>query len=297
MEHRMNFYDKFNKFRLIHHRIVKLVSIVLKIVLVVMALIMIVVVLSTQFKKLLSNSGFIVVLASILGATVGGIITYIINTRSILLSNRMKSSIINKKVIYEPLIMEYKNILERLLKENKTLYFCCDSKYKAIGSTSYEVWKRIQSDTRIYQMPDFYKKECIIVDGKISKYIESETDIINKVYEIFESLLNYRDYKIEENEHGIKSLIDAEVDNLIIGNNIIIETLFKEKIVGLPTVRDEDREYILSCFEPRFNDSRVIDLFNESKKELIASLKGVIDTTEAIIVRIATTYERRNNIF
>ena len=287
----INLFDKINKFRLMNSTLVRLAAIFFKLVIGVVIIILLILFFSNRFQTMLSNSGFVVIIASILGATVGGVITYIINTRTILLSNHMKSSIVNKKVIYEPLFMEYKNILEKLKESNDTLYFSYDANFRTIGSTPYEVWKRIENDTRIYQIPEFYRKECQKVNEKVNKYCSFKDNIQTKTFEIFVLLLNEKGYKIEGNVYGIQSLIN--VNDLLIGKN----NLLKEKIAGVPIVDEKDKEFIISNFEFKLRESKVIDLFNLAKVELINSLEEAIHTTEAIIVRISNEFERKNNIY
>lgn len=294
MKEEKNIKDKINKFKLKHPVCLNTVKHIFRIILIMLVLYLLFMFSGEQIKKMISNSQIVVILASILGASVGGIISYFINIQSMLKSNHMKSSIINKKVIYEPLLMEFKKIRKEL-SENEMVYFCFNSNYRTIGSISYEVWGRIKSDTRYYQMPDYLRKECIIVDNNIQDYSKAKISMVDNAYEIFNKLIEQKGYKIVENINGIKSFIKAQ--DLIRGVNVVKDCLLKEGIKGIPEVSNEDKEKIIYEFDNLMKSSSIISDYVNIKNTLLESLDECIETIEIIIIRIANVYERKNNVF
>lgn len=130
----------------------------------------------------------IAVIGSLLGATVGGIITYFTTTHSILKTNHVRSSIINKKTIYEPVLQDLKNILEAFDKkeELKVLYF----QYRIQDSKLLGAWNRVKNDTRIYQIPEYAKEELCNMEQSLKGYFEHIGNTKTEAFDYFEKLLN-----------------------------------------------------------------------------------------------------------
>ncbi|SFI42521.1 hypothetical protein SAMN05192551_1212 [Tindallia magadiensis] len=248
----------------------------------------------SEISSLASNSEIVVILAALLGATIGGFITYFINIQSLLKSSHIKSSIVNKKVIYEPLLIEYKNIKNEL-ENSKVLYFSYDLNFRTIGSTPFEVWNRIKNDARYYQIPEYIIKEYLILENYICHYLTSQETIKKSAFEEIIRLLKCKGYEITENKTGIFSFIN--VQELLNRENILENKLLKDRIFGFPELKDGDKESIILEFSHYIQNTRTIDDFYKAKAILLNSLNGCIEITETVIIRITNEYERRNNIF
>ncbi len=293
MDNSKKFRDNYNKFIMHHRKLVIVARRILYIAIFMALVILSKIIVGEQINSILSNSEFVVLLASALGAITGGVITYLINIRTMFTSNHMKASIINKKVIYEPLLLDFKN-LHNELNVGKVIHFAYDADFRTIGSTLFDAWRRIKQDSRYYQMPDYYRKECLDVESKINNYEQCKTQMINTVYDVFDSVLKNYKYRIEENEGRIKSFI--RIDN-VLNNQNFAEYVFSERqIKGIPKVTQKDIQPIVKEYEEQFMETNVIAEYNKSKDNLIESLNIVINSTETIIIRIADVYEKRNSL-
>lgn len=290
-----NIIDLTNKFRLKHKMAVKVVKIILALVILSLLIYLAKKFVQGTMYNFMNNQELVIILASLLGASVGGLITYFININSMIKANHIKASIVNKNVSYSPLYLEYMKILN-VLKEEDVLRFNRSIEYRTIGSTDYTVWERLKSDTRFFQLPDYLKKECAQVDEAVKKYENASYKIISIAFKLFVEILETNGYDITDNKNGITSFI--KVRELIKGiNSIKVNLLTDQKIYGMPEITVDDKEKIAEEFMEAFNQTEVICDFYTSKQELETKLTTASKTLETIIKRITNEYESRNNVF
>lgn len=126
--------------------------------------------------KFLDNSGSVAILASLLGATVGGAITYFVTIYSLIQSNHIKSAIINKKTIYEPLLIEFKSF-SKDLSNNDVVQISFNSARRNRNFTQFEVWMRIKNDSRYYQMPSYLRENLLSLEEDVISYIKQMENV------------------------------------------------------------------------------------------------------------------------
>ena len=237
-------------------------------------------------------TNIVVLLAALLGAVVGGIITYLINIKSIFINNHIKSAIINKKVIYEPLLIEFKQIRKRIEKES-VLYFSHNAEHRTIGSTPFETWLRIKNDARFYQIPDFYQKECLDIEQPIEKYKNKIKEVEQTFYELFITTLKEKGHKIENINRGLRSFFRCK--NIIEEKDFIKTQILDRNILGLTKIDDELQKVEISriCNE-KLLEIGVVKEFEIFTEDLKKYLDIAIISAERILKRISTVYEKRN---
>lgn len=289
-----------NKFRLKHKNIVS----ISRFFLVIISLLFLIK-LSISFGKgtirqLLDNDDFIIIMASLIGAITGGLITYFISTYTIIKTNFIKSSIINKNVSYIPLYNEFKNMLYHLISENEIiLYFNKSQEYATRSSSvNFTVWHRIKKDNRYFQIPNYLKVECECVENNIIEYENSISNIKSKGSEIFMNILQEYSYTILESDQSRISEFFIDPISLIKKINSV-EKCFDQhnNIYNFPSISNNHKILISDKFIEEFNRTTVISDFYFSRKKLINSLSTLINTLELIIKRITNEYESKNNIF
>lgn len=288
-----------NKFRLKHKNIV----IISKIFLFILSLLFLIK-LSIAFGKgtirqLLDNDDFIIIMASLIGAITGGLITYFISTYTIIKTNFIKSSILNKNVSYIPLYNELKNMLSRLIRDDDIiLFFNKSQEYANAYSVNFTVWYRIRNDNRYFQIPNYLKVECECVEDHITEYENSISSIKSKGNEIFMNILQEYSYTIPESDQ--RNISSCFIDPVSLIKKInSVEKCFNQhdKISNFPSISNDNKALISAKFIEEFNKTTVISDFYCSRKKLTDSLSTLINTLELIIKRITNEYESKNNIF
>lgn len=274
-------------------------TIIVKIIIVLAILVLLNRQILSKYKDCLTafelSSEVIVVLASLLGATVGGLITYLTTTKSILRSNHIKSSLINKKTIYEPLLIELKE-LRKDVAEKQTIYLCSDPSFRTYGSTLFTVWLRIKSHGRYYQLPDYLRIELLELENELLKYTKKIERIIDDAYDFFIFILGNHGYQLEEKRGHIKSFFHT--DKIIRKEaDILLKDLLEKKILGIPTVTEDDKGIMNTEFNDYIKTNENISEFEQQKKRLIEILDKNIKLLELIIISIVRKYERQNYIF
>jgi hypothetical protein len=240
----------------------------------------------------------VIILASLLGAVTGGLITYFINTRMFAKNNHIRTSIINKTVIYNPLLIEFKRMCAALDNEEITS-LSRDLELFPWGANESSAWFRIKNDTRYYQLPDYYKNEC--------ETIESLTNDCNKHLTTLEETAKTLLIGIVE-EHNVELDYYQELllfnplkdyDQLLFGRLFAVEHRAEVEANLNQTLRIPMKELdaILTDFSHVILGTQLISNYRGSEDQLSQELKKVIETTETIIERITGEYELRNHIF
>ncbi|SYX85052.1 hypothetical protein [Paenibacillus alvei] len=237
----------------------------------------------------------VTIIASILGATVGGIITYFVTTRSLIKSNHIKSAVINKKTIYEPLYIEFKELLKEI-SEKDVIYLSQDSAYRTIVSTQFEVWTRIKKDSRIFQIPEYLKRNLLSFEEHLLGYINHFDIIDSNALEFFEAQLEDMGHHIEENKSEIKSFLDTEA--LINRQEDYLKTyIFKDEILGVPNLSQAEIDLINNEFNTYITNNKDIEEHHRRKNSVIYYLNDLIKILELIIIRITNNYEKQSNLY
>ncbi|MEJ8305322.1 hypothetical protein, partial [Saccharibacillus sacchari] len=157
--------------------------------------------------KFLDNSGSVAILASLLGATVGGAITYFVTIYSLIQSNHIKSAIINKKTIYEPLLIEFKS-LSKDLSNNKVVQISFNPARRNRNFTQFEVWMRIKNDSRYYQMPSYLREKLLSLEEDVISYIKQMENVEKSAFDSLKTQIKKVGKEIERNEASIGSFFD-----------------------------------------------------------------------------------------
>lgn len=241
------------------------------------------------------STEMITVLASLLGATVGGIISYLTTTGSILKTNRVKSAIINKKSIYEPIYIEFKQLLEDLEKK-EIIYISRDARYRTIGSTSLEFWTRVKKDTRIFQIPEYLSKDVVEMENALDMHLKQIKLLKNTVFVEFESMLNTKGYYIFENRDNVRDFFSVE-KIIRREKDILLEDFFERKFFGVPEISDEDKTVINAVFNHYIQNKMDLSEYETQRDLLVNKLKNCLEVIELIIKTITNKYERQNNLF
>lgn len=285
--------NKKEKFHLEHpliYQVVKYLIVILVIYLLISLFLSFYNKLEISFK---SSPELIAVFASLLGASVGGIITYFTTTHSILKTNHVKSSIINKKTIYEPVLKDLNDILQEFDKEKEIegLY----RQYKWHGSKSLGAWERIKKDTRIYQIPDYAKEEVYKMEQILTEYFVHIDNIQDEAFKHFEKLLEDNGYRIKENHGGLASIL-LNVEKLLGKKQDLVLDLFKERVFGLPEVSQTDIKIINENYNKYISENINVEIYQEKMKKATNSLRSCKKLIELMIVTIINKYEKQNKI-
>ncbi|KOR90393.1 hypothetical protein [Paenibacillus solani] len=250
---------------------------------------------NVALKMGVESPGVVAILASLLGATVGGVITYFTTTRSLIQGNHIKSSIINKKTIYEPLHIELKNLMNELV-ENDIIHLSTNPSNRHGGTTEFEVWTRIKNDSRLYQLPEYLKIDLLNLEDKIFSYVKQRNSIGNNAFKYLKTQLESLGYKISENESGIESCFDIE-DLIKRQTDILKTSILNNKILGMPDILEEDKEMLNVRFNAYIHNTTDITELESSKHKLTISIKSLVDIIELIIITITNKYERQSKLY
>ncbi|MGG3623128.1 hypothetical protein ABES25_06135 [Bacillus gobiensis] len=286
MEKIKNMYDKF---KLKHPKVDRLIN------LLIVLLVLLLTIEITYLYNLLGPFKISTeLIASLVGATIGGIITYYTTTHSVLKTNQVKSSIVNKKTIYEPILKELQDLLIEFEKNEDTggnLY----KKHKWYNLNLLEAWTRIKNDTRVFQIPNYLKYDLIKMEEELVNYFVYMDEATQSASDYFVELLRERGYEIKENDFHMGHFfgVDETVNKK---TNLALE-IFNDNISGVPEVENEDQQAINEIFNEYILNNDKVDILKNKRQITIESIEDCKEVVELIIITIINKYERQNNIF
>ena len=123
-----------------------------------------------DFCTLTENAG----LFGVVGAFIGGVFSLM---GSVWVNNKQQKAAQNikrKNIIYSPLYDELINIQNNILEQNPFPWYIEFRKGPQTMSPhpQYDAWRRIKSDTRYLEVPDYLKKQIEKLENTIHDYIE-----------------------------------------------------------------------------------------------------------------------------
>lgn len=146
---------------------------------------------SYNFTAITNNPTNFGVLATLLGALIGGVFTLL---GSIWVNNREQKSRHNlrrKNIIYSPLYDELINIRSNILKKNPYPYYV-DFEIRPntiISHPQYSAWDRIKNDTRYLEVPSVLKDQMEILYDILREYVSVRNSADVEISEIVNNVL------------------------------------------------------------------------------------------------------------
>lgn len=146
---------------------------------------------SYNFTKISNNPTTFGVIATLLGAVIGGIFTLL---GSIWVNKREQKSIYNlrrKKIIYSPLYDELINIKMNILEENQYPGYIVFGirQQTIIPHPQYSAWDRIKNDTRYLEVPLLLKDQMEKLYDALREYISIRNSADAEIKEIVNKVL------------------------------------------------------------------------------------------------------------
>lgn len=146
---------------------------------------------SYNFTKLTNNPTTFGVIATLLGAVIGGVFTLL---GSIWVNKRAQKSIYNmrrKNIIYSPLYDELVNIKRNILGKNQYPDYIVFGigQQTIIPHPQYSAWDRIKNDTRYLEVPLLLKDQMEKLYDTLRKYISIRNSADAEIKEIVNKVL------------------------------------------------------------------------------------------------------------
>jgi gas vesicle protein len=222
------------------------------------------------------------IFGTLLGAMIGGVINYLITTKSLKKERHIKLAIENKEKVYTPLLMELKTLSD-YIEDNESINFNTSvdeisKAYNGDSENNFIKWNIIKNSYLYYQIRDRYVELLEEISNLITAYQKYKEEIQDKMIESlkvnFDDDFNYVNgmFKDSDDKKGIFKEIETYYES------------FKEER------SEENYNKIKSDIETIYNESEF-----ESKKQLIQSkIKVIIDLLENEIKKISDKYEGKN---
>ena len=146
---------------------------------------------SYNFTKITNNPTTFGVIATLLGAVIGGVFTLL---GSIWVNKREQKSIYNlrrKNIIYSPLYDELINIKMNILEENQYPGYIVFGirQQTIIPHPQYSAWDRIKNDTRYLEVPLLLKDQMEKLYDTLREYISIRNSADAEIKEIVNKVL------------------------------------------------------------------------------------------------------------
>lgn len=146
---------------------------------------------SYNFTKITNNPTTFGVIATLLGAVIGGVFTLL---GSIWVNKREQKSIYNlrrKNIIYSPLYDELINIKRNILEKNQYPVYIAFGigQQTIIPHPQYSAWDRIKNDTRYLEVPLLLKDQMEKLYDKLREYISIRNSANAEIKEIVNKVL------------------------------------------------------------------------------------------------------------
>lgn len=146
---------------------------------------------SYNFTKITNNPTTFGVIATLLGAVIGGVFTLL---GSIWVNKREQKSIYNlriKNIIYSPLYDELVNIKRNILVKNQYPGYIVFGigQQTIIPHPQYSAWDRIKNDTRYLEVPLLLKDQMEKLYDTLRKYISIRNSADAEIKEIVNKVL------------------------------------------------------------------------------------------------------------
>lgn len=146
---------------------------------------------SYNFTKITNNPTTFGVIATLLGAVIGGVFTLL---GSIWVNKREQKSIYNlrrKNIIYSPLYDELINIKRNILEKNQYPVYIAFGigQQTIIPHPQYSAWDRIKNDTRYLEVPLLLKDQMEKLYDTLREYISIRNSANAEIKEIVNKVL------------------------------------------------------------------------------------------------------------
>ncbi len=152
---------------------------------------------SYNFTKITNNPTTFGVIATLLGAVIGGVFTLL---GSIWVNKREQKSIYNlrrKNIIYSPLYDELINIKRNILGKNQYPNYIVFAigQQTIIPHPQYSAWDRIKNDTRYLEVPLLLKNQMEKLYDTLREYISIRNSADTEIKEIVNKVLVMNGFK------------------------------------------------------------------------------------------------------
>lgn len=286
--------SKYQEFKLFHYRIFSFVIFIL-VCLSVYGLLSIGLILFSSFWKFLENapSEQIVALSTLLGLTVGGVITYF--TTHYLANRNRKIDILlkSKRTTFEPIYDEIRK-LSRSLPEigNLKYYFDRYLEYNTISGTSTARIESVLSDSRVYNLPKYLRKQLEYMI-ELTYSIEKQYDVASKsIKEVFRKFLEENDIELKYSDNRNKVIDPLRI---LGASNIKHQLPFEPNHISLSKDGKIDadlRSELIQIYDNELDsNSEYLELFNIDRE-----LKNQIEYSKTLFTKlialITYKYER-----
>lgn len=146
---------------------------------------------SYNFSRITNNPTTFGVIATLLGAVIGGVFTLL---GSVWVNKREQKSIYNlrrKNIIYSPLYDELINIKRNILEKNQYPGYIVFGigRQTIIPHPQYSAWDRIKNDTRYLEVPSLLKDQMEKLYDTLREYISVRNSADAEINEIVNKVL------------------------------------------------------------------------------------------------------------
>ena len=227
-------------------------------------------------------------LASLVGAAIGGMITYIANIVVLKKNLKIRSTIISKKTIYEPLLVEFR----RLKVDIEKRPFISLGKLATLtySESQFECWGRMKNDGRCHMVPDFINTNISNLEIELEDYASFPSIISEEVGGHFTALLKENGYPFshrgQNNFFSPEKIINKE------------KGLFRKVVsdYGISNITENDLTRLNDIFNDYIEQSNYAEVRAQKQISVLATLVNSIDLLDLMIERITHRYERASRI-
>jgi hypothetical protein len=237
----------------------------------------------------------------LLGAIVGGTLTFIAAIYSQRNQTAAKGAVVRKSTIYTPLFDELVNV-KAILKENPypLLFDIGSGRQTALPHPIFGAWERIKKDSRILQVPEYLGNSLEEYTKSVLIYLtlrhEAATDVQERMNEI---------YRQEHNaEFEIKNIGDTILPNVILGDRPARHHMTLRQEIALQIQRDhfsaqpkqelteQEIDHLTQVIFEQCNRLPSVKRLVEAYEDSVSKLDDLIKALAIIIEVISRKYER-----
>jgi len=242
---------------------------------------------TVDISALTKNEGLFGVVGTLLGAFIGGVFSLL---GSFWVNNKQQKAVQNikrKNVIYSPLYDELVDIHNNILEQNP---FPCYVKFQkalqtALPHPQYDAWRRIKSDTRFLEVPDYLKKQMEKLESAIKNYIECRDKVNDEIRNIFNDTLD---------ENGLEKSKMVDIGRILSCNileNKIFDVYLEATMNDNNEISQEKKNKVNEEVLNRCNENLLIFETRKKYEEWLKVQNQTIEMLSIMIKKILLKYE------
>lgn len=226
------------------------------------------------------------VIGTLIGALIGGTFSLLgsvwVNNRQ----QRSRQNIKRKNIIYSPLYDELVDIQNNILKYNPYPSYITFEKgpQTMAPHPQYDAWRRIKSDTRYLETPEYLKKQMDKLENTIKRYKNVRNKVDDEVQKIFNDVL------IEKKLEPCSIVnIGTVISNSILkneGEDIYSRAMFDDKNIDIEKKEEINRNMWKIC-----NSNLLVIETRACYDDLLKVQEQTIEMLSVLIKRVLLKYE------